>query len=120
VSFRKQRTRSGGAAAIGATLLASALLAGCGGMPASQSDFNQVTVGPGDTRTCYTDPCTILYRMPSGQGTYTVRVNNLFGANIAAGSVGNLGGFYRFDSPIRVTVDGLAVEEAVVFISPEY
>ncbi|MCU0766394.1 MAG: hypothetical protein MUE39_03285 [Gammaproteobacteria bacterium] len=103
--------------AVGTGLVGAALLlTGCAGQSAGGGDFGQVTVGPGDSKTCYSTPCTIYYQMPAGQGTYTVRVNGQVGANVAAGTVGNLGGFYRYDSPIRITVDGMAVKDAVVFI----
>lgn len=104
----------------GAVAVTLSALAGCASQPASTSDFNQVTLGPGETRGCVTDPCTILFQMPPGDGTYTVRTNNQVAASAAAGTVANLGGFYHFDSPVRITVDGLAVAEAVVFITPEY
>lgn len=117
MSTRTLHHRAVGYGALGTGLAGAALLlSGCAGQSAGGGDFGQVTVGPGDSKTCYSTPCTIYYQMPPGQGTYTVRVNGQVGANVAAGSVGNLGGFYRYDSPIRITVDGLAVKDAVVYI----
>lgn len=103
----------------GAALLGVVLLAGCAGQ-SSTSDFDQVTIGPGKSAGCYSNPCTILYQMPPGQGSYTVRVNNQVAGTFAAGAIANLGAYFRYQSPVRITVDGLDVKEANVIITSPY
>jgi hypothetical protein len=99
-------------------LLGPALLAGCAGQPGtSGSDFGQVDLAPGKTAACYTDPCTILFAMPPGKGTYVVRANNQLVGTYPAGQVANLGDFFRMDSPITITVDGTDAKPAILYIT---
>lgn len=93
-------------------------LTGCAGQPSGGgSDFGQVNLAPGKTAACYTDPCTILFAMPPGKGSYVVRVNNQLVGTYPAGQVANLGDFFRMDSPITVTVDGTDAKPAILYIT---
>jgi hypothetical protein len=99
-------------------LLGTALLAGCAGQPGtSGSDFGQVNLAPGKTAACYTDPCTILFAMPPGKGSYVVRANNQLVGTYPAGAVANLGDFFRTNSPITITVDGTDAKPAILYIT---
>lgn len=100
------------------TLIGLALLAGCAGQPGtSGSDFGQVNLAPGKTAACYTDPCTILFAVPPGKGTYVVRANNQLVGTYPAGQVANLGDFFKMDSPITITVDGTDAKPAILYIT---
>ena len=93
-------------------------LTGCAGQPSGGgSDFGQVNLAPGRTAACYTDPCTILYAMPPGTGSYVVRANNQLVGTYPAGQVANLGDFFRMDSPITITVDGTDAKPAILYIT---
>ena len=99
-------------------LVGAALLVGCAGQPSGGgSDFGQVNLAPGKTAACYTDPCTILFAMPSGKGSYVVRANNQLVGTYPAGQVANLGDFFKMDSPITVTVDGTDAKPAILYIT---
>jgi len=98
-------------------LLGSTLLAGCAGQPSGGSDFGQVNLAPGKTAACYTDPCTILFAMPPGAGSYVVRANNQLVGTYPAGQVANLGDFFKMDSPITITVDGTDAKPAILYIT---
>jgi hypothetical protein len=98
-------------------VLGSALLAGCAGQPSGGSDFGQVNLAPGKTAACYTDPCTILFAMPPGKGSYVVRANNQLVGTYPAGAVANLGDFFRTNSPITITVDGTDAKPAILYIT---
>jgi hypothetical protein len=95
---------------------AAGLLAGCAGQ-SSTSNFDLVTIGPGKSAGCFSNPCTILYQMPPGEGSRTVRVNNQVAGAFAADTVANFGAYFRYQSPVRITVDGLDVKEANVMIT---
>jgi hypothetical protein len=98
--------------------LGSALLAGCAGQPGtSGSDFGQVNLAPGKTAACYTDPCTILFAMPPGKGSYVVRANNQLVGTYPAGQVADLGDFFKENSPITITVDGTDAKPAILWIT---
>ena len=105
----------------GCLLAASALVAGCASQPGGGgSDFGQVNLAPGGSAACYTNPCNVLFAVPSGTGSYTVRANNQVVGTYPAGTTANLGAFYPGDSPVRITVDGVAVKEAVLWISGNF
>jgi len=69
-------------------LLGPVLLAGCAGQPSGGgSDFDQVNLAPGKTAFCYSDPCAVMFAMPPGKGSYTVRANNQVVGTYPAGQV---------------------------------
>jgi hypothetical protein len=103
--------------ALGALVVGSALFAGCASQPGGGgSNFGQVTLAPGATALCYTDPCTVMFQMPAGTGSYTVRANNQVVGTYPAGQLANLGGFFRNNSPFTITVDGTNAKPAIFYI----
>lgn len=103
--------------ALGALLFGSVLVGGCASQPGGGgSDFGQVNLAPGVTASCYTDPCTVMFTLPPGKGSYVVRANNQVIGTYPAGSEANLGGFFRYDSPFTITIDGLAAKPAILYI----
>jgi hypothetical protein len=112
-TFRVSKATRG---ALGA-LLASLYLAGCASQPGSSgSNFGQVTLAPGGTALCYTDPCTVMFQMPPGTGSYTVRANNQVVGTYPAGELANLGDLFRENSPFTITVDGTNAKPAIFYI----
>ena len=101
-------------------VLGPALLAGCAGQPGQSgqqgSDFDQVNLAPGRTAVCYSDPCAVMFAMPPGKGSYTVRANNQVVGTYPAGQVANLGNFFRENSPFTFTVDGTDAKAAIFYI----
>ena len=99
-------------------LLGPALLVGCAGQPdGGSSDFGQVSLAPGKSVLCYSDPCAVLFALPAGAGSYVVRANNQRVGTYPAGQVANLGEFFRMDSPITITVDGTDAKPAILYIT---
>lgn len=102
----------------GCLLAASAMVVGCASQPGGAgADFGQVNMGPGDSRACYSNPCGVMFTLPPGSGTYTVRANNLVVGTYPAGQVANLGDFYKMDSPVTITIDGLDAKPAILYIT---
>ena len=105
-------------------LLGPALLAGCAGQPGQSgqqgSDFDQVNLAPGKTAFCYSDPCAVMFAMPPGKGSYTVRANNEVVGTYPAGQVANLGNFFRENSPFTFTIDGTDVKPAIFYIQGNF
>lgn len=98
-----------------------ALLAGCAGQPGQGgSDFDQVNLAPGGTAFCYSDPCAVMFALPPGKGSYTVRANNQVVGTYPAGQVANLGNFFRENSPFTFTVDGTNAKPAVFYIQGNF
>ena len=99
---------------------AGALLAGCAGQSTGGSDFGQVNLAPGRTATCYSNPCAVVFALPPGAGSYTVRANNLPVGTYPAGQPANLGQFFRDDSPVTIKVDGTDAEPAILWITGSF
>jgi len=79
-----------------------ALLAGCAGSERSggnsacvKGNFEQVTLCPGASALCTTEPCNALFEMPPGEGEYRVTSNNIDWGTFPAGQTVNLGAFWR-------------------------
>lgn len=103
---------------VGCLLLVPTLLSGCAGQSGGAgADFGQVNMGPGDSRACYSNPCGVMFTLPPGTGAYTVRANNLVVGTYPAGQVANLGDFYKMDSPVTITIDGLDAKPAILYIT---
>lgn len=90
-----------------------ALLTGCAGSERSddgstcvKGNFEQVTLCPGASALCATDPCTVLFRMPPGEGEYQVTSNNLDRGTFPAGQTADLGAFWRGTHYIEVQDSG--------------
>ena len=85
------------------------LLTGCvgnetaGGKSACvEGNFEQVTLYPGATAHCVTNPCTLLFKMPPGEGEYQVTSNNLHLGPFPAGQTVDLGAFWAGSHYIEV------------------
>jgi len=79
-----------------------ALLTGCAGGERSdgqsacvKGNFEQVTLCPGASAICASEPCTALFQMPPGEGEYQVTSNNLDRGTFSAGQTVDLGPFWR-------------------------
>ena len=58
---------------ISAALIPAAILfSGCTSSGTYVSDWGEITLAPGDTGTCSSNPCRVFFEMPPGTGTYTV------------------------------------------------
>ena len=75
-----------------------------------------MSMGPGVTRACYTEPCRVIYALPGGAESYTVRANEQVIGTFPAGQPADLGTFPAQDSPVTITVDGLQRSTAVLFV----
>jgi len=86
-----------------------ALLAGCAGGERGDSknacvkgNFEEVTLCPGASAICASEPCNALFQMPPGEGEYQVTSNNLDLGTFPAGQTVNLGAFWRGAHHIEV------------------
>lgn len=105
------------AGALGAAVLAAGVLAGCEGQfGGTRPDYGRMNMGPGVTRACYVAPCRVIYALPGGVESYTVRANDQVIGAFPAGQSADLGTFPVQDSPVTITVDGLERSTAVLFV----
>jgi hypothetical protein len=77
------------------------ILTSCTSTGRHVSDWGGITLAPGDTGNCLSNPCSIYFQMPAGTGTYLVTANQIRVGRYPAGQKVGLGGFYE-SSSIRV------------------
>jgi hypothetical protein len=105
-----------------ASLLGVGMLGGCAqdAWREMRGDFGPVQLAPGITRACYVDPCAVVYTLPAGTGSYSVRANDVVLGSFPAGEPASLGAFSKQDSPVTITVDGMDRSAAVLFVFEPY
>jgi len=105
---------------VAASFLGIGTLGGCAepwyGSRVEQVTYPQMSMAPGVTRACYADPCSVLFTLPTGADSYTVRANDRVLGTFPAGQSADLGVFYRQDSPVTITVDGIERSAAVLYL----
>lgn len=105
--------RNNAVAPRGLTLLAATLVAACTSTGHFVSAWGQITLAPGDTGTCSSNPCQVFFEMPPGDGTYTVNGTGFTIGDYPAGKTVNIGSFFE-SSAIKVA--GAGVPDAYIYV----
>lgn len=66
----------------------------------SANSFFEVTVRPGTSVTCLSDPCSVYFETPAGSGTHEVLQNGTTKAGVAIGGQRVLLGLYSNDNVV--------------------
>jgi len=74
---------------------AIALLSGCATTGNFVTDWGEITLSPGDTGSCQSNPCRVFFRMPPGTGSYLVTANEIKVGDFPAGKTVSLGSFFE-------------------------
>jgi hypothetical protein len=77
------------------------------------SDWGEITLAPGDTGTCLSNPCRVFFQMPPGKGTYRVTANEVDLGNFPAGKTVTLGSFFESNA---IKLPGTDVAHTYVYI----
>jgi hypothetical protein len=93
--------------------LATMCLGACATHGRFVSDWGQITLAPGDTGTCSSNPCQVFFKMPPGEGTYTVMGTGFTIGQYPAGETVNLGGFFESSA---IKVQGANVPKAYIYV----
>lgn len=105
------------AGALVVAVFGAGVLAGCEGQfGGTRPDYGQMNMGPGVTRACYMQPCRVVYALPAGTESYTIRANEQVIGTYPGGQPADLGTFPLQDSPVTITADGLERSTAVLFV----
>ncbi|MCF1183667.1 hypothetical protein L0E83_09490 [Marichromatium gracile] len=94
-------------------LVLVASLVGCATATRHVTDWGSITLAPGDTGTCTSNPCAVYLQLPPGEGRYRVTANQVDLGDYPAGSLAALGHFY--DSK-ALEIVGAGVARAYVYI----
>jgi hypothetical protein len=97
--------------------LVASLLAACASTGQHVTGWGQITLGPGDTGTCQSNPCQVFFRMPKGSGTYKVTGNAVTYGVYPAGKTVTLGSFFNSNS---IKVPDAGVPPAHVYVPPSF
>jgi hypothetical protein len=77
------------------------------------TSWGEITVAPGVTGTCQSNPCRVFFRMPKGAGTYTVTGNAMVYGTYPAGKTVSLGSLFESNS---IKVPDAGVPPAYVYV----
>jgi len=93
----------------------AAIIAGCATTGKHITDWGEITLSPGDTGSCISNPCRVFFRMPPGDGTYKVTGTGFTFDEYPAGQKVMIGSFFE-NSAIRV--EGAGVPPAYIYVPP--
>jgi hypothetical protein len=103
-------------ASIGRLLLALPLLmSACASTGPHVTGWDEVTVAPGVTGTCESNPCRVFFKMPKGSGSYKVTGNGMTYGTYPAGQKVSLGSFFASNT---IKVPDAGVPDAYVYVPP--
>jgi hypothetical protein len=86
---------------------------GCATTGRHVTDWGEITLSPGDTGTCQSNPCRVFFRMPPGEGTYRVTANEVKVGDFPAGKTVSLGSFFESNA---IKLPGTAVPPTYIYI----
>jgi hypothetical protein len=96
-----------------ALILVLVLFSGCTSSARYVSDWGEITLAPGDTGTCSSNPCRVFFAMPAGTGTYTVTGTGFTIGEYPAGQTVSLGSFFESSA---IKVEGAAVPNTYIYV----
>jgi hypothetical protein len=92
---------------------ASLLMVACASTGEHVDGVMQITLKPGDTGTCETNPCQVSFVMPPGSGSYAVTGNETKIGDFPAGETVSLGNLFESNA---IKVVGADVPPAYVYL----
>ncbi len=76
-------------------------------------DWGEITLEPGDTGTCRSNPCRLFFQMPAGTETYTVTGTGFTIGEYPAGKAVSLGSFFESSA---ITVEGAEAPRTYIYV----
>jgi len=89
------------------------LLAACTTTGRHLSDWGEITLAPGDTGTCLSNPCRVFFQMPPGEGNFEVTANQVKVGDYPAGKTVSLGSFYENNA---IKLPGTKIPPAYIYV----
>jgi hypothetical protein len=77
------------------------------------TDWGEITLAPGDTGTCMSNPCRVHFQMPPGEGSYTVTANEVKVGDFPAGKKVTLGSFFESNA---IKLPGTNVPHTYIYV----
>jgi len=99
---------------VGALLaITAAMIAGCANTGNHVSDWGEITLSPGDTGSCTSNPCRVFFNMPPGDGTYKVTGTGFMIGEYPAGQTVMIGSFFESSA---IKVNGAGVPPTFIYV----
>ena len=92
---------------------AASLLVACTTTGRHVSDWGEITLRPGDTGTCLSNPCRVFFEMPPGDGTYLVTANEVKVGDFPAGKKVTLGSFFESNA---IKLPGTDIPHTYIYV----
>jgi hypothetical protein len=89
------------------------LLVGCAATGNVVTDWGEITLAPGDTGNCRSNPCRVFFEMPPGEGSYTVTGTGFTIGQYPAGETAMIGSFFESSA---IKVEGSGVPPAYIYV----
>lgn len=89
------------------------LLIACTSTGRHVSDWGEITLRPGDTGTCLSNPCRVFFEMPPGEGPYLVTANEVKVGELPAGKTVTLGSFFESNA---IKFPGMDIPHTYLYI----
>ena len=89
------------------------LLSACTTTGSHETGFDQLTLAPGDTGTCQSNPCRVFLKIPAGSGSYEVTANQVKVGSYPAGQAVDLGSYF---SSQAFQIVGMDVPKAYAYV----
>ena len=80
---------------IGTLALLPLVLLGCATSGHFVSDWGEITLAPGDTGLCQSNPCRVFFTLPPGEGPYELRGSAFPIGEYPAGQTAMIGSFFE-------------------------
>lgn len=90
------------------------LVVACASTGRHVTAWGEITVAPGDTGTCQSNPCRVFFQMPPGEGTYRVTANEVKVGDFPAGKTVSLGSFFESNA---IKLPGTQVPPTYVYVA---
>jgi ABC-type Fe3+-hydroxamate transport system substrate-binding protein len=92
---------------------AALVLAACATTGRHVTAWGEITLAPGDTGTCQSNPCRVFLLMPPGTGTYAATANEVGIGALPAGRTVSIGSFFESQA---IKFPGTELPPAYVYI----
>jgi hypothetical protein len=89
------------------------LLTACATTGRHVTAWGEITLSPGDTGTCQSNPCRVFFQMPPGEGSYRVTANEVTVGDFPAGETVSLGSFFESNA---IKLPGTDVPHTYVYV----
>lgn len=94
-------------------ILAVYLLVGCASSGDQVTAWGEISLAPGDTGSCSSNPCRVFFDMPPGEGNYRVTGTGFTIGTYPAGERVNIGSFFESSA---IKVEGTSVPPAYIYV----